>query len=88
MWKFLYGVAVGACAAVLGVSARDGAITVPWYTWVLGLLAVGLLGLTLQTVIASFRGREPKAGWMSLVFMGVPAVVLWGLTLLTVSVPK
>jgi predicted permease len=88
MWTFLYGLAVGACAAVLGVSAHDGAITIHWFTWLLGLLAVGLLGLTLQTAIASFRGREPRAGWMSLVFLGVPAVVLCGLTLLTVSVPE
>ena len=78
MWWFLYGLFVGACGMRLVIWAQEGSITIPWYAWPIGILALALAALTLQTFFASFEEREPKAAWMGLLFMGVPTLVLGG----------
>jgi hypothetical protein len=77
MWSFLYGVFVGAVCTVLIVFALESRIIVPWYTWVLFVLALVLTALTAETAIGSRREREPRAMWMSLATLGTPSAVLW-----------
>jgi len=47
-----------------------------WYEWVLTILIFLIFLFMGQTFIASFGEGEPRAAWMTLVFMGVPIVIL------------
>ena len=85
MYWFFYGVLVGAGVMGLLIGVREGSITVPWYGWAIGIITFLLGTLTLQTFFASFQEREPRAAWMSLLFMGVPTLILATVTAITVS---
>jgi hypothetical protein len=50
----------------------------------MGALQFHLSTLALQTVLATFQEREPRATWMSLLFMGVPTLVLATVTIIVV----
>ena len=76
MWWFIYGLLVGACGMRLVIWAQDGRVSIPWYAWLMGILALALAALTLQTFFASFKEREPRAAWLGLLFMGVPTMLL------------
>lgn len=84
MLGFIYGLFVGGFAMRLFLWVNKGSVTVPWYGWVLGIITFLLLTLTLQTFFASFKEREPRAAWLSLLFMGVPTLVLAAITIITV----
>ena len=84
MLRFLWGLLVGGSAMLLLIRVKEGSITIPWYGWGTGLITFALATLTLQTFFASFQEREPKAAWMSLLFMGVPTLFLATVTILTV----
>jgi hypothetical protein len=47
------------------------AVRFVWYEWIIGLAALLLLILMVQTFIASMEAGEFRAGWMSIVFLGV-----------------
>ena len=76
MWWFLYGLIVGAGAMRLLIWDLEGRMEITWYAWPIGILTLALAALTLQTFFASFEEREPKAAWMSLLFIGVPTLIL------------
>lgn len=78
MWSFLYGLVIGAFGMRLITWVQEGKISVSWYAWLIGVGALALVTLTLQTFFASFQERESRAAWMSLLFMGVPALFLGG----------
>ena len=48
--------------------------------WLLAVLALLLGTLTVQHFFASLRELEPKAARMGLLVMGVPALILAGVT--------
>ena len=80
MWWFLYGLIIGAGGMRLVVWVLDGSIMVGWYVWLLAVLALLLGTLTVQHFFASLRELEPKAARMGLLVMGVPALILAGVT--------
>ena len=84
MFWFFYGLLVGAGAMRLLIWVKDGIIVIPWYGWAIGIITLLLASLTLQTFFASFQEREPRAAWMSLLFMGVPTLILATITILAV----
>lgn len=84
MYWFIYGLIIGAGAMRVGLWILEGNITIPWYTWITSIFTFFLLTLTLQTFVASFKEREPRAAWMSLLFLGAPTVVLGAITIGTV----
>jgi len=80
MWWFLYGLIVGAGIMRLVVWVQNANIAVSWYAWLLAGLALLLVTVTAQHFFASYKEMEPKAAWMGLLVMGVPALILAGLT--------
>lgn len=80
MWWFLYGLIVGAGVMRLVVWVQDENIAVGWYVWLLGALALFLGTLSAQHFFASHQELEPKAAWLGLLVMGVPALILAGVT--------
>jgi hypothetical protein len=81
---FFYGLLVGAGAMRLFIWVKDGSITIPWYGWITGIITFLLATLALQTVLATFQEREPRAAWMSLLFMGVPTLILATISIMAV----
>ena len=79
MLCFIYGLLVGAFGMRLFLWVQEGRLVVPLYGWVLGVLAVAMLGMTVQHFIGSYQEREPKAAWMGLLFLGIPTVFLSGI---------
>jgi hypothetical protein len=76
MWCFIFGLILGAAilAFVLWIHSRK--IQVTWYEWLMGALALVLILLILQNFFASYAEFEPTAGWMGLIFMGIPVLIL------------
>ncbi len=85
MSGFFYGLLVGDGVMRILIWVAEGSIVIPWYGWIIGIITFLITTLTLQTFFASFQEREPKAAWMSLLFMGVPTLILATVTILTVS---
>ena len=82
MYWFIWGLLVGAGAMRVAIWVQEGSLTTPWYAWVIGIITLMLASLTLQTFFASFQEREPKAAWLSLIFMGVPTLILAALSII------
>ena len=85
MFWFFYGLFVGAGAMRLLIWVKEGSITIPWYGWATGIITLLLATLALQTFFASFQEREPKAAWLSLLFIGVPTLIPAIITIMAVS---
>ena len=79
LW-FIWGLIVGGGAMRALIWDLEGRMEITWYAWLIGILTLILATLTIQTFVASFQEREPKAAWMSLLFMGIPTLILAAVT--------
>ena len=82
MGWFLYGLFIGAGGMRLVMWVQQEQIDVAWYAWALGVIALALGALAGQNFFASFKELEPRAAWMGLVFIGIPALILAGVATL------
>ena len=80
MFWFFYGLFVGAGVMRLLIWDLEGPTEITWIAWLLGILTILLATFTIQTFIASFQEREPRAAWMSLLLMGVPTLIMAAIT--------
>ena len=78
MWRFIYGVVVGAGGMALWDWVQAENNSVAWYVCPLMLLALALVTLAAHHFFASKAELEPKAAWIGLVIIGVPALLLSG----------
>ena len=78
MWWFIYGLCLGAGGMRLLMWAGDDNVAVAWYVWPITIIALISGTLAVQNFFASYKEMEPKAAWMGLLFMGIPAVILAG----------
>lgn len=78
MWWFLFGLIMGAGVMYLVVQSENRALS--WYIWVIGALALLLGTLTVQHFFASYKELERKAAWRGVLIMGVPTLILAGVT--------
>jgi len=76
MWWFVFGLVLGGCRLI--IMRRKGAkkIRMTWYEWVMGIASLILILLVLQNFIGSVAEEEPRAAWMGVLFLGIPAVIL------------
>jgi len=76
MWWFLFGLVLGAgiLALVLWTGARK--IRMTWYEWIMGIASLIFILLVVQNFVGSVGEAEPRAAWMGVLFLGIPAVVL------------
>ena len=75
-WYVLIGFLLGGGAVYLWSYLKEKAVKLVWYEWVLFILA-GLIFMFLgQTFIGSFEEGESQAAWLSVVFMGVPIIIM------------
>ena len=75
-WYVLVGFLMGGSAVYLWHILKEKNTGLVWYEWVLTVLVFLIFLFMGQTFIASFGEGEPRAAWMTLVFLGVPLVIL------------
>ena len=75
-WYVLMGFLMGGGAVYLWHILKEKSTKLVWYEWVLTILIFLIFLFMGQTFIASLGEGEPRAAWMTLVFMGVPIVIL------------
>lgn len=76
IWYVLIGFVVGGASVFLWNFLKEKAITLKWYEWILFILS-GLLFIFLgQTFIGSFGEGEAQAAWLSVVFFGIPIIIM------------
>ena len=76
MW-FIIGIAVG--ALLLWVISA-GNLSLKWYEWLIGAVGLALLLFTILITTTSYAEDEPKAGQLFMLILGLPSLVLLGLT--------
>jgi hypothetical protein len=87
-WEWFWYVVIGFLMggglvySVTTLNAMD--ITPLWYEWILGVFFMLLFIFMGQTFITSFKEFEPRAAWMTLVFMGIPNIVIGAVLVLSV----
>lgn len=79
-WEWFWYVVIGFLMGsglvffVTKLNAMD--IKLLWYEWILGGLFMLIFMFMGQTFIASFKEFKPRAAWMTLIFMGFPAILI------------
>ena len=75
-WYVVLGFLLGGGPVYLALTLKEKAIKLVWYEWALIVLGAAIYILMGQTFIASFGEGQPQAAWMSLIFMGIPIVLI------------
>ena len=75
-WYILVGFIMGGGAVIIWNNLKSINLKLVWYEWILMLLSYFTFMLMCQTFIASFQEFEPKAAWFSLIFMGIPILLM------------
>jgi quinol-cytochrome oxidoreductase complex cytochrome b subunit len=75
-WYFIIGFISGGFWVSLRHQLKKKSVRFVWYEWILCIVIFMLYILLVQTFIASLAEGEPQAAWMSVVFLGVPVVLL------------
>ncbi|AII58467.1 dehalogenase [Dehalococcoides mccartyi CG1] len=70
----------GAFMVWFGNYMKSRNLLTKWHDWVLGLTGMLLLAFTIQNVYGSFAENETLAAYLMLLFFGLPAIILLGLT--------
>lgn len=75
-WYVLIGFLLGGGAVYLWSYLKDKTVKLVWYEWVLFILAGFVFILLGQTFIASLEEGQNRAAWLSVVFFGIPIVIM------------
>ena len=79
-WNWLawlvFGIFIGAIGTMAFNKIRERGILLRWYEWLMTAIGVFLLGYAFQNFFGSFLEREPRAAWLSLLFIGFPVIVI------------
>lgn len=79
MWSMLIGgLLAGGGVVALVLWLRNRNISFTWYEWLIGILGFLMLVFTFQSFFSSFAENEPGAGWLILLIMGLPSLILLG----------
>ena len=84
LW-LIVGLVLG--GAVIGLMAwmRSKNTSLTWYEWLLGILGVLLLILAIQNFTQSLWEIEAMAGWMMMLYFGLPGIIILAVTARLVS---
>ena len=75
-WYVLIGFLMGGGAVLIWHTLKNANLKLVWYEWILLILCFVVFMFMGQTFIASFQEFEPKAAWFSIVFMGIPILLM------------
>ncbi|SDW84802.1 hypothetical protein SAMN05444411_102302 [Lutibacter oricola] len=75
-WYVLVGFIMGGGAVIIYNILKNVKLKLVWYEWILMIISYALFLFMCQTFIASFQEFEPKAAWFSLIFIGIPILLM------------
>jgi len=75
-WYVIVGFILGGGVVYLWALLKEKAIKLAWYEWGLTVLGFVIFLFMGQTFIASIGEGETRAAWMSLVFLGLPIILI------------
>jgi uncharacterized membrane protein len=75
-WYVLVGFLMGGGAVMIWHILKNVNLKLVWYEWILLILSFVTFMFMCQTFIASFQEFEPQAAWLSVVFMGMPILIM------------
>ncbi len=75
LYMFL-GLAVGASVVGLVFFSSTKHLSVKWYDWLMGIIAVLLLVFTIQNAVTALEEEQRTAAGMYLVFPGIISLIL------------
>lgn len=67
---------MGGGAVLIWHFLKNASMKLVWFEWILLILSNITFMLMCQTFIASFQEYEPQAAWLSLVFLGIPVIIM------------
>jgi len=79
-WYVLVGFLMGGTAVYLWHVAKENALKFKWYELILIVIAYAMFLFGAQTFIASLSEGESRAAWMTLIFFGVPMIIIGVIT--------
>nr|WP_320118905.1 hypothetical protein [uncultured Marinifilum sp.] len=75
-WYILVGFIMGGGAVLIWNTLKSIKLKMVWFEWILLILCYVTFMFMSQTFIASFQEFEPQAAWLTLVFMGIPILIM------------
>ncbi|MGQ1908965.1 hypothetical protein ACT3CE_04190 [Marinifilum sp. RC60d5] len=75
-WYILVGFLMGGGAVLIWHYLKKISLKLKWFEWILLILSFVTFMFLGQTFIASFQEHEPRAAWLTLVFMGIPILIM------------
>ena len=75
-WYVLIGFLLGGGSVYLWSYLKDKAVKLVWHEWVLFILAGIFFVFLGQTFIGSLEEGQPQAAWLSVIFFGVPIIIM------------
>ena len=76
----LVGILIGGAAIALVMWLNGKGITIKWYEYLMGALAIGLAMAAVAHYVGSLAEFEPTAGWIGVLIFGLTALILGGVT--------
>lgn len=73
---FWIGLLAGAVLTLAVVWLYGKQLSIKWYEWLIGILAVSSLFATVQHYAGSMGENEPTSAWMGALIFGVLTVIL------------
>lgn len=75
-WYVLLGFIMGGGAFYTYTLLKEKGVRLVWHELTLTVIAFATFMFLGQTFIASFKEGEPRAAWLTIVFMGLPIIVM------------
>lgn len=75
LW-LIVGIGIGLGLFVILSRVKAGKLSVKWYQWTLGIIALLMILFTIQNFLGFLEELEPQAGTFILLSVGLPAVIL------------
>ena len=75
-WYVVTGFVMGSASVFIVTKLNAMDIKLLWYEWILGGLFMLIFMFMVQTFIASFKEFQPRAAWMTIVFLGIPMILI------------
>ncbi len=79
-WYVVVGFIMGGALTCLLYQLKNHAIKLKWFEWAAVVVILLMFMFMAQTFIASYQEMVPRAAWLTIVFMGLPMVVIGVLT--------
>ncbi len=75
-WYVLLGFIMGGGALYFYTLLKEKSVKLVWHELTLTILSFATFMLLGQTFISSFNEGEPRAAWLTVVFLGLPIIIM------------